>query len=250
MPNISTLREFLLLGFPEIQELQLVHAALFLLVYLVALSGNLPLVSVTIVDWRLHTPISTSLLGYVAQVFLVVLFAFSGAVIPMMMSYDRYSAIFHPLRYVLIMTNMACEKMTADSWLSGLLFGVFYSLKALTFSLSFCGYNIVQKFFCDAVLKRLASESRAKAFSTCLPHLAIIVFLSTGAVDYFKPVSEPTSTLGLLLSIFYTVNLSVLDLFLISVTVPKSGTISLTNNSSISFRGCVAQLLLVILFAA
>ncbi|XP_038607896.1 olfactory receptor 14A16-like [Tachyglossus aculeatus] len=278
MPNVSTMRKFLLLGFSEVRELQLVFATLFLLVYLAALTGNLLIIALTVLDQRLHTPMyfflrnlsvidlcyisvtvpksvfisltdrrSISHLGCTAQVFLVFLFAVSEAVVLTAMSYDRYAAICHPLHYELIMNNSACGKMTAASWLSGVLLGVSFAASSL--SLSFCGSNIIQHFFCDipsllkiscsedhvaidvsitgglvlgvvcfifiifsyvhifhAVLRMPTSESRAKAFSTCLPHLGVVtVFFSTGAVDYLKPVSDSPSTLDLLVSVFYTV---------------------------------------------
>ncbi|XP_038599103.1 olfactory receptor 14A2-like, partial [Tachyglossus aculeatus] len=278
MPNDSIVREFLLLGFSEIQELQLVHSVLFLLVYLAALTGNLLIVAVTTLDRCLNALMyfflrhlsvldlclisvtlpksvvisltdhrSISLLGCVLQVFLVVVLATSELVVLMAMSYDRYAAICRPLRYELIMTNTACGKMAASSWLSGVLFGVLYT--ASTFSLSFCGSNIVQQFFCDvpsllkiscsedhvainvsvtggvalgvvcfvsifvsyvrifqAVLRMPTTKSRAKAFSTCLPHLAFFtVFPFTAVISYLKPVSDSPSTLDLLVSVFYTV---------------------------------------------
>ncbi|XP_038604308.1 olfactory receptor 14A16-like [Tachyglossus aculeatus] len=277
MPNVSTVREFLLLELSDIRELQLVYSALFLLVYLGALTGNLLIVAVTALDRRLHTPMyfflrnlsivdlcyisvtvpksavisltdrrAISLLGCAAQVFLVVVLATSELAVLTAMSYDRYAAICHPLDYELIMNNTACGKMAAASWLIGVMVGVLYS--ASTFSLSFCGSNIIQQFFCDipsllkiscsedhviidvsitggvvlvvicfvcivvsyvsiflAVLRKPAAESRTKAFSTCLPHLTVvIVFLLTGAVAYLKPVSESTSTLDLLVSMSYT----------------------------------------------
>uniref|UniRef100_F7GD59 G-protein coupled receptors family 1 profile domain-containing protein n=1 Tax=Ornithorhynchus anatinus TaxID=9258 RepID=F7GD59_ORNAN len=56
MSNHTTVTEFLLLGFLEVRELQLVHATLFLLNYLVALMGNLLIITVTAIDQHLHTP--------------------------------------------------------------------------------------------------------------------------------------------------------------------------------------------------
>ncbi|XP_038598238.1 olfactory receptor 14A16-like, partial [Tachyglossus aculeatus] len=282
MSNISTVAEFLLQGFSDNRELQLLHATLFLLVYLMALLGNLLIVAVTTLDQRLHTPMyfflqnlsfidlcyisitvpksiansltgdsSISFLGCVSQLFLVVLFAASELCVLTAMSYDRYAAICSPLRYVLIMNKTSCMRMAAASWLSGGLLGVMFS--ASTFSLTFCGSNAVQQFFCDAppllkiscsevhiatdvsvaaalvldavcftyvnliiilsyvlifsaVLRIPSSEGRTKVFSTCLPHLTvIIIFLFTGAFAYLKPPSDSPSALDPLVSVFYTV---------------------------------------------
>ncbi|XP_038599154.1 olfactory receptor 14A16-like, partial [Tachyglossus aculeatus] len=189
MTNISTVTEFLLLGFSDIRELQLLHATLFLLVYLVALLGNLLIIVVTTLDQCLHTPMyfflkilsfidlcyisttvpksivnslssdsSISFLGCVSQLFLVVLLAASELFVLTAMSYDRYAAICSPLRYVLIMNKTACMCLAAVSWLSGGLLAILFS--ASTFSLTFCGSNSVQQFFCDIppLLKISCSE--------------------------------------------------------------------------------------------
>ncbi|XP_038598616.1 olfactory receptor 14I1-like [Tachyglossus aculeatus] len=54
--NHTSVTRFLLLGFLEVRELQLVHATLFLLAYLVALTGNLLIIAITAFDQRLHSP--------------------------------------------------------------------------------------------------------------------------------------------------------------------------------------------------
>ncbi|XP_038598646.1 olfactory receptor 14A16-like [Tachyglossus aculeatus] len=178
MFNITTVTEFLLLGFSNIREWQLIHAALFLLVYLAALMGNLLIIAVTTVDRHFHTPMyfflknlsivdlgyisvtvpksilnsltnvnSISLLGCAAQVFLVFLFAGSELSLLTVMSHDRYVAICRPLHYEIIMPHGACVRMLAASWFCSCLSAIMYT--ASTFSLSFCGSNIVHQFFCD-----------------------------------------------------------------------------------------------------
>ncbi|XP_038598682.1 olfactory receptor 14J1-like [Tachyglossus aculeatus] len=52
MVNLAVVSEFLLQGFSEVWELQLFHAALFLLVYLVAKMENLLIVPITALDRR------------------------------------------------------------------------------------------------------------------------------------------------------------------------------------------------------
>ncbi|XP_048205220.1 olfactory receptor 14J1-like [Perognathus longimembris pacificus] len=58
----------------------------------------------------------------------------------------------------------------------------------------------------STVLRIPSAEGRSKVFSTCLPHLCVVsIFLSTGMWAYLKPTSDSSTTLNLLLSIFYTV---------------------------------------------
>ncbi|XP_038598613.1 LOW QUALITY PROTEIN: olfactory receptor 14A16-like [Tachyglossus aculeatus] len=279
MSNVSMVMEFLLLGFSEVQELQLVHAALFLLFYLVALTGNLLIVTITALDQHLHTPKdfflrhlslldlcnitttvpksilnssltnsrSISFQGCTTQVFLLILFGGSEVFILTAMSYDRYAAICCPLRYDIIMNREGCAKMAAASWLSGSLYSLMHT--ATTFSSHFCAPHIIHQFFCElpqflklmcpgearaevcvpvlsvilclgcfvfilvsyvhiflVVLKMPSTEGRTKAFSTCLPHLAVVtLYFFTSVFANLKPPSSSPSTLDLLLSVFYTV---------------------------------------------
>ncbi|XP_028913094.1 olfactory receptor 14A16-like [Ornithorhynchus anatinus] len=178
MANVTIVTAFLLLGFSEVQELQLVHAMLFLLVYLAALVGNLLIVTITNLGWRLHTPMyfflrhlsvldlclisitvpksihnslinnrSISFLGCVLQVFFALSSVFTELVILTVMSYNRYVAISHPLHYEVVMNRGACVKMTTASWLSWVLSAELHT--ASTFSFSFFGSNVVGQFFCD-----------------------------------------------------------------------------------------------------
>ncbi|KAM4862085.1 olfactory receptor 14A16-like [Thomomys bottae] len=58
----------------------------------------------------------------------------------------------------------------------------------------------------STVRKIPSTEGRVKAYSTCLPHLAVIVlFLSTGFIAYLKPTLGPSSSTDLILSACYIV---------------------------------------------
>uniref|UniRef100_A0A493TWY4 G-protein coupled receptors family 1 profile domain-containing protein n=1 Tax=Anas platyrhynchos platyrhynchos TaxID=8840 RepID=A0A493TWY4_ANAPP len=63
MPNISSVSEFLLLPFADTRELQLLHFALFLGIYLAALLGNGLILSAVACHHRLHTPMYFFLLN-------------------------------------------------------------------------------------------------------------------------------------------------------------------------------------------
>ncbi|XP_035169449.1 olfactory receptor 14A16-like [Oxyura jamaicensis] len=57
-----------------------------------------------------------------------------------------------------------------------------------------------------AVLKMPSEQGRHKAFSTCLPHLAVVsLFLSTAIFAYLKPSSISSPFLDLLLAVLYSV---------------------------------------------
>ncbi|XP_065718424.2 olfactory receptor 14J1-like [Patagioenas fasciata] len=57
-----------------------------------------------------------------------------------------------------------------------------------------------------AVLRIPSEQGRHKAFSTCLPHLAVVsLFLSTGVFAYLKPPSVSSPPLDLVVSVLYSV---------------------------------------------
>ena len=57
-----------------------------------------------------------------------------------------------------------------------------------------------------AVLKMPSKQGRHKAFSTCLPHLAVVsLFLITANFAYLKPSSISSPFLDLLLAVLYSV---------------------------------------------
>ncbi|XP_068521046.1 olfactory receptor 14A16-like [Anas acuta] len=278
MPNISSVSEFLLLAFADTRELQLLHFALFLGIYLAALLGNGLILSAVACDHRLHTPmyffllnlalldlgsISTTLpkamanalwdtraisyQGCVAQVFLLVFLIGAEYSLLTVMAYDRYVAICKPLHYGSLLGSRACAQMAAAAWGSGFLNAVLHM--ATTVSLPLCQGNALDQFFCEipqilklscsnaylrevgalvfsislvfgcfvfivvsyveifrAVLRMPSEHGRHKAFSTCLPHLAVVsLYLSTATFAYLKPPSTSSSSLDLVVSFLYSV---------------------------------------------
>ncbi|XP_068785529.1 olfactory receptor 14C36-like [Struthio camelus] len=278
MSNSSSLNEFLLLAFTDTRELQLLHFALFLGIYLAALLGNSFIITAIACDHRLHTPmdfflfnlslldvgsISTtvptsmansltntttiSYSGCAAQVFWVV-FLFGGEFsLLTVMAYDRYVAICRPLHYGTLLSSRACVQMAAAAWGSGFLNALLHT--ANTFSIPLCQGNAVGHFFCEiphilklscshsylrevgvvvitaclilgcfifivlsyvqifkAVLRIPSEQGRHKAFSMCLPHLAVVsLFVSTVLFAYLKLPSISSPSLDVVVAVLYAV---------------------------------------------
>ncbi|KFO18756.1 Olfactory receptor 14I1 [Fukomys damarensis] len=160
------------------RELQVLQGVLFLVIYLGALTGNLLTVTVIMTDTRLHSPmyffisnmalldlgsisvvvpkaVVNSMTGRktifltecTAQFFLYTLFAAVEFALLVVMSYDRYMAICHPLHYGLIITPSLCSQATAGSWASGLVYSAVHT--GALFRLPFTKTNVIQQFFCD-----------------------------------------------------------------------------------------------------
>ncbi|XP_053904464.1 olfactory receptor 14A16-like [Malaclemys terrapin pileata] len=231
MSNRTTLTEFLLLGFSDVRKLQILHFVVFLVIYLVALVGNLLIFMAIAFDHHLHTPMyfflmnlsiidlgsisvtvpksmanalmntkSISYAGCVAQVFF--LFFLLGADFSLLtiMAYDRYVAICQPLHYDTMMNSKACVQMAASAWISGILNSVLHT--GNTFALTFCGGNMVDQFFCEIpqLLKLSCSESYLSefgvfAFSVCLL-LGCFVFIIVSYIQIFKSVLRIPSEQG------------------------------------------------------
>ncbi|XP_053911521.1 olfactory receptor 14A16-like [Cuculus canorus] len=81
-----------------------------------------------------------------------------------------------------------------------LVFSVFLSFGCFVFIV----VSYVQIF--RSVLRIPSEQGRHKAFSTCLPHLAVVsLFISTGMFAYLKPPSVSSPSLDIVLSFLYSV---------------------------------------------
>ncbi|XP_074387670.1 olfactory receptor 14A16-like [Zonotrichia albicollis] len=95
--------------------------------------------------------------------------------------------------------KLSCSHSTfRHIWIS--LLGVCLSFGCFVFIV----FSYVQIF--RAVLRIPSEQGQHKAFSTCLPHLAVVsLFVSTGFVAYLKPPSISSPSLDLALSVLYSV---------------------------------------------
>ncbi|KAM7146154.1 olfactory receptor 14A16-like [Macrochelys suwanniensis] len=231
MSNRTTVTEFLLLGFYDIWDLQILHIVVFLVIYLAALVGNLLIFMAITFDHHLHTPMyfflmnlsvldlgsisvtvpkslanslmntrSISYAGCVAQVFFHLSFVTADFSLLTVMAYDRYVAICQPLHYETLMNSRACVQMAVGAWISGILYSVLHT--GNTFSLTFCNGNIVDQFFCGIpeLLKLTCSDSYLsevgiRAFSVCLV-LGCFVFIIVSYIQIFKTVLRIPSEQG------------------------------------------------------
>ncbi|KAG8568777.1 hypothetical protein GDO81_014152 [Engystomops pustulosus] len=176
--NQTTTIDFILVGFSGAPVFQQLLFVIFLLIYVITVMGNLSIVFAYKLTTSLHTPmyfflanlsileicyISTTVPKMLSN-FLSSLktISFSGCVIQMycflllggtecyllaVMAYDRYNAICNPLLYGTIMNKRICIQLVAVSWIGGAINSLIHT--SLTFSLSFCGHNKINHFFCD-----------------------------------------------------------------------------------------------------
>ncbi|XP_055286223.1 olfactory receptor 2T12-like [Moschus berezovskii] len=96
------------------------------------------------------------------------------------MSYDRYVAICHPLRYPVFMSWQLCLRMTFGSWFLGAADGLMQAAATLNFS--FCRTHEIDHFSCEAPsLVRLACADTSvfeyAMYVCCVLMLLVPIFL-------------------------------------------------------------------------
>uniref|UniRef100_A0A670HT15 Olfactory receptor n=1 Tax=Podarcis muralis TaxID=64176 RepID=A0A670HT15_PODMU len=174
--NVTT--EFILLGITSRMELKLPLFFLFLLIYIVTLVGNIGMILLIRRDPRLHTPMyfflsnlafvdvnyssaitpnmlvtllaenkRIGVIGCATQMFMFVICGSSECLLLAVMAYDRYVAICNPLRYPIIMSGKRCMWLVAGSYFLGNSYAVLHTV--FTFTLSFCGPNVINHYYCD-----------------------------------------------------------------------------------------------------
>uniref|UniRef100_A0A8B9WD59 G-protein coupled receptors family 1 profile domain-containing protein n=1 Tax=Bos mutus grunniens TaxID=30521 RepID=A0A8B9WD59_BOSMU len=156
----TVVTEFVLLGLHDHHNLQMVLFVLCLGIYSVNVLGNALLIGLNMLDPRLHTPMYFFLSN-------LALMDISGtsSFVPLMLAnfletqnvpdlaLGSTECVLLPLRYSELMNRQTCTWMVALSW--GAAFANSLLQSILTWSLPFCGHNIINHFFCEilAVLK-------------------------------------------------------------------------------------------------
>ncbi|XP_068946985.1 olfactory receptor 9G19-like [Petaurus breviceps papuanus] len=186
-----TVTEFILVGFTQDPVIQLELFVLFLMVYSVTVVGNITLIVLICTDSRLHTPMyyfignlsfldlwystvytpkimvtcisedkSISFAGCASQFFFSGGLAYTECYLLAAMAYDRYMAISKPLLYAQVMTQRVCVGLVAASYLGAFVICGIFTYE--TFTMTFCGDNVIDDFFCDLPpLVKLACDVKA-----------------------------------------------------------------------------------------
>ncbi|XP_040275655.1 olfactory receptor 5V1-like [Bufo bufo] len=177
MLNATAITEFNILGFPERAEKRILLFACFLTIYVITLSGNLLIITITKLDPTLQNPMYF-FLGYLSmvdtcyisatvpqmlvilvsrqqsisfgrcfmQLYTMILVEGAECLLLAIMAYDRYAAICFPLHYNNIMHWGKCYKMLFGTMISSALHSALHT--GLIYRLPFCD-NLINHLFCD-----------------------------------------------------------------------------------------------------
>ncbi|KAM3924598.1 olfactory receptor 10A7-like [Leptodactylus fuscus] len=177
--NQTQVTQIRLLGFRGLQKYKTLLFIVFLLTYIFILAGNLLIILLVSTIDHLKTPmcyflkhlstadvfLTTSVVpvmldiiyvmegilpfwGCMMQMFLFGIFGFVQCFLIAVMSYDRYLAICHPLRYSSLMAPDVCLHLVVGSWVLVSLLSSSEFFVLIQFN--YCGLDSIDHFFCDS----------------------------------------------------------------------------------------------------
>ncbi|CAI9590064.1 unnamed protein product [Staurois parvus] len=229
--NRTHTSEIKILGFGNLQDFRYFIFFIFLIIYLVTITGNAVIILLVSTNYRLQSPmfiflgnlsfsdvlLTTNIVPSMLQVTLLGVstvplrsciaqyLVYGGSacmecLLLTVMSYDRYLAICKPLHYTTIMDLKLCLYLVLCSWLLGFTSTLIPVLIMQT--LWFCGPDVIDHFFCDflPLLKLSCSDvSVAKYVVFALSSLVTVLpfgFITFTYVCIFLTILRITSVTG------------------------------------------------------
>ncbi|XP_056425602.1 olfactory receptor 510-like [Hyla sarda] len=205
--NQTQVNQIHLLGFRSLHKYRTLLFIVFFLTYIFILGGNLLIILLVSVIDHLKTPmyfflkhlsiadvlLSTSIFpvmldiilvekgilslwGCIFQLLLFGVFGCFQCFLIAIMSYDRYLAICHPLRYSSLMSPDLCHRLNIGTWF---LANVLPSSEIIVLiQYNFCGLNSIDHFFCDfgPVVELATSDTSILILQDFVVSIFIFVF--------------------------------------------------------------------------
>ena len=198
--------DFILLGFSDQPQLEVLLFVLVLISYLLTLLGNTAIILVSCLDCRLHTPIyffltnlssldlcfTTSIVpqllwnlkgpaktitpvGCAIQLYVSLSLGSTECVLLTIMAFDRYVAVCRPLNYTSIMHPSFCKALAGVAWLSGV--GNTLIQGTITLRLPRCGHRHLHHFFCEvpAMVKLACVDIQANEVQLFVATLVLLL---------------------------------------------------------------------------
>uniref|UniRef100_A0AC11B4I7 Olfactory receptor family 6 subfamily C member 4 n=1 Tax=Ovis aries TaxID=9940 RepID=A0AC11B4I7_SHEEP len=176
MRNHTAITTFILLGLTDDPKLQVLLFVFLFLTYMLSVAGNLTIITLTLLDSHLKTPMYyflrnfsflevsfttvciprfflttgnkyISFSGCLTQYFFAIFLGATDFYLLASMSYDHYVAICKPLHYLTIMSSRVCIQLVFCSWLGGAL--AILPPIILISQMNFCASNVLNQYYCD-----------------------------------------------------------------------------------------------------
>ncbi|XP_004714003.1 olfactory receptor 2A12-like [Echinops telfairi] len=204
--NETWITEITLLGFQVDPGLKAFLFGIFLLFYILTMMGNGTILGLIWLDPRLHSPMYFFLshlsiidMSYgsstvpkmlenlmmqkktvafgscILQTYVYMVLGHTECMMLVVMSYDRYVAICHPLQYIVIMNWRVCTALASICWVFSFLLILIHI--ALLLRLPFCGPQTINHFFCQimSVLKLACADIRLNRVVLVIASVSILV---------------------------------------------------------------------------
>ena len=176
--NHTSSSDFILLGLFSSSQTSLIFLSFIFIVFIITITENTMMIILIHRESRLHTPmyfllshlsfmdilhtsnivpkmitdflsgsktISFATCGF--QIFLSLTLLGGECLLLAAMSYDRYVAICHPLRYPILMNDYVSVLMAGGAWFIGIINSIVHTAYVLHFP--FCGSRVIDHFFCE-----------------------------------------------------------------------------------------------------
>ncbi|KAM5166841.1 olfactory receptor 2G6-like [Callospermophilus lateralis] len=197
---------FILLGFSDQPQLEIILFMVVLISYLLTLVGNTTIILVSCLDSKLHTPmyffltnlsfldlaLTTSIVpqllwnlrgpaktitstGCVLQLYVSLSLGSTKCVLLSIMAFDRYVAVCRPLNYMTVMHPSFCKALAGIAWLSGV--GNTLIQSTITLRLPRCGHRRLHHFLCEvpAMIKLACVDIHANQVQLFVATLVLLL---------------------------------------------------------------------------
>ncbi|XP_020939077.1 olfactory receptor 2Y1 [Sus scrofa] len=210
--NTSFGEGLILVGFSDWPQLEPILFVFISIFYSLTLFGNATIITLSLLQPQLHTPIyyflshlsfldlcyTTSTMpqllinlygpdqtitygGYVAQLFISLALGSTLSVLLVVMAFDCYTAVCHPIHYTTIMQSHLCHILVIASWVGGFMNSLIHT--GLMMAMPLCGLHLLNHFFCEMpVLLKLACENREGTEAKMYVARAIILIVPTALI--------------------------------------------------------------------
>ncbi|XP_007957440.2 olfactory receptor 2G3-like, partial [Orycteropus afer afer] len=205
--NATSLGYFILLGFSDKPQLEVILFVVVLISYLLTLLGNTAIILLSYLDPKLHTPMyffltnlsfldlcfTTSIvpqllwnlngpsktittIGCIIQLYVSLSLGSTECVLLTIMAFDRYVAVCRPLNYTAIMHPSFCKSLAGIAWLSGV--GNTLIQSTITLQLPRCGHHHLHHFLCEmpAMIKLACVDIHANEVQLFVATLVLLLF--------------------------------------------------------------------------